>query len=166
MYGELYEAELWMITSGTMPRRSWQPLHGSCDLLGYFAEWLDDNSMSVMEEDHMAMSLLYALLDVNDLQTLETAATQYPKSPDLERALKYKNLLTGKQRKEVREALYDALYAILEGGDINRDLNMAIGKALCNAISGNLQGSLQNDPDIERLYTVLKPIVTEAIDEV
>jgi hypothetical protein len=61
--------------------------------------------------------------------------------------------------------LYNALYTILEYSDINRDLNMAIGKALCNAISENSQGLLQNDPGIKRLQDVLKPIVTEAIDE-
>jgi hypothetical protein len=122
--------------------------------------------MGIMEEDLMAMSLLYALLDVNEPDDLETLPAQYPKSRDVERALKYKNLMTPKQQREIRTALYDALYAILEGSEVNRDLSMAIGKALCNAISGNHQGSLQNDPDIKRLYAVLKPIVAEAIDEI
>jgi len=131
-----------------------------------------------MEEDLMAMSLLYALLGVhemNDLVAIETAHKQYtavqraqnpdPKFKDEERALTYKDLKS-KQQKEVQEALYDALYAIVEGGNVNKDLNMAIGKALCNAISGNRLGSIQNDPGVARLFTVLKPIVADAIDEI
>jgi len=126
----------------------------------------------------MAMSLLYALLgvrDTNDLNTIETEHKKYTaeerkqnadaKFKDEERALTYKGLKP-KQQKEVQEALYDALYAIVEGGDVNKDLNMAIGKALCNAISGNHLGSIQKDAGVTRLFTVLKPIVADAIDEI
>ena len=114
----------------------------------------------------MAMSLLYALLGVIDPQTIEALKTQYPKPPDVdvEHALKYHDFQP-KQKREVRAALYKALYTILEYSDINRDLSMAIGKALCNAVSGNSQGPLQNDPGIKRLQDVLKPVVTDAIDE-
>ena len=122
-------------------------------------------SMCVMEEDLMAISLLYALLGVNDTEALKCiAAKPPPLTKDEERAIKYSKLQP-KQKKEVREELYDALYSIVEGYDINRDLNMAIGKALCNAMSGNLQGSLQYDGGVLRLREVLKPIITEAIDE-
>ena len=126
----------------------------------------------------MAMSLLYALLgvhDTNDLKTIETDHQKYtavqraqntdPKFKDEERALRYKGLKS-KQQKEVQEALYDALYAIVEGGDVNKDLNMAIGKALCNAISGNRLGTIQGDLGVARLATVLRPIVADAIDEI
>lgn len=114
----------------------------------------------------MAMSLLYALLGVNDPQTIEDLKTQYPQPPgvDVERALRYYGL-PPKQKREVRAALYKALYTILEYSDVNRELSMAIGKALCNAVSGNSQGPLQNDPGIKRLQDVLKPVVTDAIDE-
>jgi hypothetical protein len=112
----------------------------------------------------MAMSLLFALLDVDDRNDLKILAQQYPISDDVKRAMKYSEM-TPKQQREVRKALYDALYAITQGSEVNRDLNMAIGKALCNAINGNRQGSLQRDPDIQRLYAVLKPVVVQAIDE-
>ena len=132
------------------------------------------NSLCIMEEDFMAMSLLYGLLGVKDLQTLEALVTQHSQHPnslslDEKRVVKY-HCLPSKHKREVRKALYDALYAILEYADVNRDLSMAIGAALCNAISRNSQGDLLLDPHINpgltRLGTVLKPIVSEAIDEV
>jgi hypothetical protein len=123
------------------------------------------NSLCIMEEELMAMSLLYELLGINDLQTLDILAVKYPRSADEDRALKYKNVLDSKQKREVREALYGALYAILEGYEVNRDLSMAIALALCNALNGNLEGNLQGAPGMPRLREVLKPIVAEAIDE-
>ena len=136
------------------------------------------NPIRLMEEDFMAMSLLYALLGIHEMDELETIEREHqkytpvqrqqhpdPKFQDEERAIKYKGLKS-KQQREVREALYDALYAIVEGGNVNKDLNMAIGKALCNAISGNHLGSIQGDPDVARLSTVLRPIVVEAIDDI
>jgi len=114
----------------------------------------------------MAMSLLYALLGVNDPATLNALAAVRPMPPDIARALKYRDRMTPRERREVRAALYQALYAIVEGAEVNRAQSMAIGKALCNALSGNLQGSLQNDPDILSLYVALKPIVAETIDEI
>jgi hypothetical protein len=121
--------------------------------------------MCVREEDYMAMSLLFALLDVDDRNDLEILAKQYPISDDVKRAIKYSSM-TPKQKREVLKELYRALYAITQSSEVNRDLNMAIGKALCNAINGNRQGSLQHDPGIQKLYAVLKPIVVEAIDEI
>jgi hypothetical protein len=121
------------------------------------------SSMCVREENPMAMSLLFALLGVNDRQTLNVLAGQVPIPVDVARALKYVRADRRDQR-EVRAALYRALYAIIESGDANRDLTRAIGLALCNAITGNLQGSLQHDPDILRLFTALKPVVADAID--
>jgi hypothetical protein len=127
-----------------------------------------------MEEDFMAMSLLYSLLGVNDQQSLDALVAQnaqYPNtlSLDQKRAVKYYGL-PSKQKREVREALYEALYNILEYSDINRDLTMAVGAALCNAISSNSQGDLLHDPrlrpGVQRLSTVLKPIVSDAIDEI
>ena len=113
----------------------------------------------------MAMSLLYALLDVYDPQTLSIIESKGPQSADEARALKYKNLAKPKQM-EVRAALYKALYLMLEYPEANRVQNMAIGKALCNAISGNFLGSIKTDHNIEILYEVLKPVVTETIDEI
>jgi hypothetical protein len=122
----------------------------------------------------MAMSLLYSLLGVKDMQTLGALVTQHSLYPntlslDEKRAVKYHGL-PSKQQREIRKALYDALYNILEYADLNRDLSMAIGAALCNAISSNSQGDLLHDPHIrpglQRLPAVLKPIVTEAIDEI
>ena len=69
-----------------------------------------------------------------------------------------------KQKKVVRKALYDALYRILQYSDINRDLSMVIGKALCNAINEDRREPLPAE-ESDKLRDVLKPIVTEAIDE-
>jgi hypothetical protein len=127
-----------------------------------------------MEENFMAMSLLYSLLGINDQQSLDDLIAQnlqYPNtlSLDQKRVVKYHGL-PPKQKREVREALYDALYNILDYSDLNRDLTMAIGAALCNAISSNSQGDLLRDPrlrpGVQRLSTVLKPIVSDAIDEI
>jgi hypothetical protein len=119
-----------------------------------------------MEEDTMAMSLLFAVLGVNDREDLKNPSIPYQTDPaDIQRAVKYDKDLTPKQRREVRKALYDALYAIVEGGEVNRDLNMAIGKALCQAVTGNHQEDLQREPGIIRLRAVLNPIVRDAIDE-
>ena len=119
----------------------------------------------------MAMSLLFALLGVNDRDDLNQVDPNKPSMPyqtdagDIQRAIKYDRDLTPKQQREVRAALYDALYAIVEGGDVNRDLNMAIGKALCQAITGNHQEDLRTDAGIIRLRAVLSPILRDAIDE-
>jgi hypothetical protein len=119
-----------------------------------------------MEGDTMAMSLLFALLGVVDRDDLNNQPGKYSiDDPDIQRANKYDKDLTSKQQREVRKALYDALYAIVEGGEVNRDLNMAIGKALCQAITGNHQEDLQREPGIRRLREVLNPIVRAAIDE-
>jgi hypothetical protein len=127
-----------------------------------------------MEDDFMAISLLYGLLGINDQHSLDALLAQnaqYPNtlSVDQKRAVKYHDL-PSKQKREVRKALYDALYNILEYSDINRDLTMAIGAALCNAISSNSQGDLLHDPrlspGVQRLSTVLKPIVSDTIDEI
>jgi hypothetical protein len=114
----------------------------------------------------MAMSLLFAVLGVNDRDDLYKPSTPYQtNADDIRAAIKYDRELEPKAKREVREALYDALYAIIEGGDVNRDLNMAIGKALCQAITGNHQEDLQQEPGIRRLREVLNPIVRDAIDE-
>jgi hypothetical protein len=118
-----------------------------------------------MEEDPMAMSLLFALLGVDDRDDLKNPSIQYPTDPDIQRAIKYDKELDSKQKRGVRGALYDALYAIIESGEINRDLNMAIGKALCQAVTGNHQEDLRRDPSLIRLREVLSPIVRDAIDE-
>jgi hypothetical protein len=140
--------------------------------------------MYVMGEDLMAMSLLYALLGVDDMEELEDLGKQYgglaaaaplPKNAsdaekrawqeheDKRLAVKYHKAPL-KQKKEVRKALYDALYHILEYSNVNRSLSMAIGKALCNARK-EAPEVLRNDIHITRLYEDLKPVVTEAIDE-
>lgn len=104
----------------------------------------------------MAMSLLYALLED------ERSGTP-PGRTNRERADTYKGL-GRKQKQEVRKALYDALYHILEYSEVNRDLSMIIGKALCNAINANSREPLQPQ-EVERFRDVLMPIVAEAIDD-
>ena len=132
----------------------------------------------------MAMSLLYALLDVEDqlkvqylekdpevladLEPLppsptEDAKRNHERRANKKRAFKYYKLPL-KQKKEVRKALYDALYHILEYSEVNRDLSMIIGKALCNAINERTEG-LPPD-ETSKLRHVLTPIVAEAIDEI
>jgi hypothetical protein len=126
--------------------------------------------MCVTEEGFMEMSLVYTLLGVNDLQTLDDLVTVSEQTPgalsaDQVRAVRYRDF-SRKQRREVRKALYEALYTILEGAEVNRDLSMSIGLALCSAINYNSETDPRGDPGIQRLATVLKPIVTETIDEI
>jgi hypothetical protein len=133
--------------------------------------------MCVIEEDLMAMSLLYALLGVyntEDLKDIETAHQRYTsvarvQNPDLvfqneERALRYHGLQP-KQKKEVMKALYDALYHMIEYSYINRTESIAIGRVLCNPLRGKPLLNPQDDPDIANLYKNLRLTVMEAIDE-
>jgi hypothetical protein len=119
-----------------------------------------------MEEEAMAMSLLLAVLGVNDREDLTKPSLAYAiDSDDRAHAVKYLNTLTDKQKREVRGALYDALYAILEGGEVNKDINMAIALAMCQAMTGNHDEDLRNHEGIQRLRKVLNPIVKDAIDD-
>jgi hypothetical protein len=119
-----------------------------------------------MEEGTMAMSLLFALLGVVDRNDLAKQSTPYTiDDDDKAHALTYESGLTEKQKREVRKALYDALYAIVEGGEVNRDINMAIGQALCQAMTGNHAQDLRNHEGFQRLRKVLNPIVKHAIDD-
>jgi hypothetical protein len=124
-----------------------------------------------MEEDLMAMSLLYALLDIHNREELDDQATRSALKSSSRPADKNKKLAVNyyesglKQKKEVRKALYDALYHMLEYASVNRTQSMAIGKVLCNALRQDPEPDLRSDPDIENLYKNLRLTVTEAIEE-
>jgi hypothetical protein len=119
-----------------------------------------------MEEEAMAMSLLLAVLGVNDREDLSKQSTGYDIDPDdRAHARKYLNDLDDKKKREVRKALYEALYAIVEGGEVNRDINMAIALALCQAMTGNHAEDLRHHEGTQRLRKVLNPIVKHAIDD-
>ena len=104
----------------------------------------------------MAMSLLYALLGVNDPAELEPAkqSTYQPRSlcdtKNRQLAIKYHEGVL-KQKKEVRQALYDSLYNMLEYSSVNRTQSMAIGKLLCIA--------LQNTPIDLGMTIILKTFI-------
>jgi hypothetical protein len=116
-----------------------------------------------MEENLMAMSLLYALLDI-DPDTFDFSSSGSGATLDEQRALKYHGDLSSTQKKEVLKALYDALYVILEYSHVTRTQSMAIGMVLCNTlkISGNPFPS--TDPDIVNFRRNLQLVVRDAID--
>jgi hypothetical protein len=116
-----------------------------------------------MEGYLMAMSFLYALLGVHNPDDLAGPPPAMI-SPDQRRARRYYAFQL-KPKREVREALYRAVYGILEYSDVNLQHSMAIGRALCNAISGNSLGDIQDDDNIEALSNALRRIVRNAIDE-
>jgi hypothetical protein len=83
-----------------------------------------------MEEDPMATSLLFAILDVADAAGLSAA-------PAVSLAGRY-HTLGPKQQTRVQEALYEAFYPILEARYINASAyaaSRAIGGALGIIIS-------------------------------
>jgi hypothetical protein len=114
-----------------------------------------------MEEDLMAMSLLYALLDVNDPLQIDTLVRHHPYNPDYRLAQRYRDF-DRRQKREVRAALYRAVYGSLEYPEVNPALAMAIGKALGSAILGiaAIHG------DSQSLHDILKPVVIEAIEDI
>jgi hypothetical protein len=112
-----------------------------------------------------SMSLLYALL--------ETEPPADPSKGEQKRLVAsrskvdaYKSL-PAEKRDPVLDDLYQILYFIIEHHDLphNRILNRAIGKVLAKAIRDEIP-DLVGDKDIEKLYNMLKPMVTEAIEEV
>ena len=118
----------------------------------------------------MAMSLLYALLGVNDPAELapDKPSTYQPSSSsdtkNRQLAIKYHEA-EPKQKKEVRKALYDSLYHMLEYSSVNRTQSMAIGKLLCIGLQ-TPPIVLGTDHHIENLYENLRLTVTEAIEEI
>jgi hypothetical protein len=116
----------------------------------------------------MSTSLLLALLEVSDQTALQTAA---PGTLSLH-AERYRRL-SPNQRRRVREALYDAFYAILEGQRIDygggnvSEASMAIGGGLARYISGNLSPMTQAQIDHRTmLKTVLQTWMHQAIDDI
>jgi hypothetical protein len=117
-----------------------------------------------MEENLMAMSLLYALLDI-DPDTFDfTIPTATGANLDDRRALKYHNDLSSTNQQAVRKALYDALYVILEYSHVTRTLSMAIGKVLCNNLKTSGSSFPTNDSHIQNLRENLQIVVRDAID--
>lgn len=112
----------------------------------------------------MAMSLLYALLDI-DPDTFDfTIPTASGANPNDRRALKYHNDLSSTNQQDVRKALYDALYVILEYSHVTRTLSMAIGMVLCNNLKTSGSSFPTSNIDIQNLRRNLQLVVQEAID--
>lgn len=117
----------------------------------------------------MAVSLVYALLDVEDESTLRGAA---PGSVSIH-AIRYRNMSIEKRRR-VREALYEAIYSILEGqridyaGGTADQASMAIGRGLARAISGDSRPPRTADEMTHNttLKTVLQKVMHQAIDDI
>jgi hypothetical protein len=114
--------------------------------------------MCVMEEDSMAISLMYALLDI--VPTGDPTIPYHANSPEGEQYLSRSE----EQRKEVRQQLYEALYRILENPNLpeNNLGNLAIGQALASAISGEPSPGA-NDPKINVLRDILWKAATDAL---
>jgi hypothetical protein len=106
-----------------------------------------------MEGDRMALSLLYLVLDVGDVAALGNLPQNHP-------AVQLRGL-GPKQMREVREALYKALYDVLQSADINMALSSAMGKALCTGV----QQHYLVDQDITQLKNALQRVVTNAIND-
>jgi hypothetical protein len=116
----------------------------------------------------MSTSLLFALLEVSDHTALQAAA---PGTLSLH-AERYRQLTPNQQRR-VRQALYDAFYAILEGQRIDygggnaSEASMAIGGGLARYISENLSPMTQAQRDHRTtLKTVLQTWVHQAIVDI
>jgi hypothetical protein len=124
-----------------------------------------------MEEVPMATSLLYALLDVADAETLGAA---HPDSS----AGRYFRLSDNKKRR-VRAALYEAFYAILEAQRIDYmpgapgppaswaiGASRGIGGALARVISRDLSAlSPEEIINFATLRAVLRNVVNQAVDD-
>jgi hypothetical protein len=124
-----------------------------------------------MEEGPMSMSLLYALLDVQDAAELAAAS---PHS----RAGRYA-LLTANQKRRVQDALYEAFYAILESRRIEympgaagplassgMRASSGMGAALGRVLSRDLSPmSPEETSNIATLNAVLRHVVDQAVNE-
>jgi hypothetical protein len=106
-----------------------------------------------MEGDRMALSLLYLVLGVGDATNLADLPQNHP-------AVQLHGL-GPKQMKEVRDALYKALYSVLQSADINPELTKAMGTALCIGV----QQQYLLDHDITRFKNALQRVVTNAVNE-
>jgi hypothetical protein len=115
-----------------------------------------------MEEDPMAISLLFALLDVADAAGLAAAAASDPTS----RAGRY-SALTPKQKTRVQEALYEAFYPILDARYINTSAyaaSSAIGGALGRIISREQPTTtFMQSSEVAELRNALTTLVDRAI---
>jgi hypothetical protein len=111
-----------------------------------------------MEEDSMAISLMYALLDI--VPTGDPKIPYHANSPEGEQYLNRSEV----QRKEVQQQLYEALNRIIENPNLpeNNLVNQAIGQALASTISGESSPGA-NDPKINALSDILRKAVTDAL---
>jgi hypothetical protein len=113
-----------------------------------------------MEEDLMAISLMFAILDVANAAGLAAAL---PTSL----AGRY-NVLTAKQQRRVHDALYEAFYPILEARNINvaaYAATRAIGEALGRVISGETPtAAFMTSPEVDELKGELRTLVRRAIE--
>jgi hypothetical protein len=117
-----------------------------------------------MEENLMATSLLFAILEVPAGVSVDPPVPGTLGSEEV-RVFKYLGM-SSNNKQTVRKALYDALYVILEYSHITRTLSMAIGKVLCNGLSPSTPAFPTSDPHIDNLRENLKLIATEAIDAI
>jgi hypothetical protein len=126
-----------------------------------------------MEEDLMqsaqGISLLFALLEIDppdSTQIYLQGHSQAAQKASQSKADEYRNLDPGDKAK-VMGGLYRVLYSIIEGYDFpyHRMLNRGIGKALSIGIREEMMKP-NPDKDIKRLFDMLKPAVTDAIEEI
>jgi hypothetical protein len=111
----------------------------------------------------MPMSLLYALLDIDPTTFNFGLGVGAGANADENRALKYHSL-PRPQQQEVREALYEALYTILEYSHVLRTESMAMAWALCNTLKNAGPSIPANVPEIVNFRQNLQLVVRDAID--
>ena len=116
------------------------------------------------------ISLLFALLDIQPQgstniygQQLSQAAAMSPQS----NADRYRNELDPGDQDKVLEGLYKAIGFIIGEYRLpyNRSLSRGVGKALSMGIREEMRKP-NPDKDIQKLVNFLKPVVTEAIDDI
>jgi hypothetical protein len=117
----------------------------------------------------MAISLMYALLDVTDNVDLQRVVRVVPNM----RADRYRDLRPN-QRTRVQEAVYDAFYSILEtqkidyiGGGRGFRASEGVGGALARVISRDMSPmSVDETNNIAGLKQVLQDVIDQAIDNI
>jgi hypothetical protein len=127
-----------------------------------------------MEEDPMQsgqrISLLFALLDIQSQGPTNIYVQQPPQAaatPSQSNSDKYRAEIDPGDQDKVLEGLYKAIGFIINEYYLpyNRSLSKGVGKALSIGIREEMMKS-NPDKDIQRLFDFLKPVVTEAVEEI
>jgi hypothetical protein len=113
------------------------------------------------------MSLLFALLEIQSQGSYERGTARAAAMPPQSNVDRYRNELDPGDQDKVLEGLYKAIGFIIGEyrSPYNRSLSKGVGKALTMGIREEMRKP-NPDADIQRLVDFLKPVVTEAIDDI